>query len=451
MPRQNVAVPDPETRFAKVGDDRVAYQLSGEGPVDLLYCGGVAEPIDWRWEYPPSARFLERVGSFSRLIAFDRRGTGASDAAPVQGTASWEIWAEDARAVLDAVGSRRAVIWSTADGGPTAMLFAATQPHRTHALVLFNASARVVKDSDYPWGLSESDLDKVVTLMGEVWGTEAMAAFANPGAEDDAKFRHWYARAQRATFSPREAATYFRWAQYTDVRSALSSIRVPTLVLHRKNAAYMTVDQGRYLAEHISGARFVALDGANMAHYIEPYDDLVEHLEDFLKRFAVTPESDRALAAVLFTDIVNSTSQAAAMGDTRWRNLLDSHDVVTRTLIEQYRGHLVKLTGDGVLARFDGPGRAIRCAFAVRDALQPLGIDIRAGLHTGEIELRGADIGGIAVHIAQRVNAAAEPGEVLVSETVPRLVTGSGIEFSDRGEYDLKGVPGQWRLYSVVG
>jgi class 3 adenylate cyclase len=212
----------------------------------------------------------------------------------------------------------------------------------------------------------------------------------------------------------------------------------------------MTVDQGRYLADHIGGARFVPLDGAHMTYYLEPNDDLVEHIEDFLRRFAIGPESDRALAAVLFTDIVNSTGQAASIGDSRWRNLLDSHDVVARTLVDQYRGHLVKLTGDGVLARFDGPGRAIRCAFALRDALQPLGIAIRAGLHTGEIELRGDDIGGIAVHIAQRVNAAAEPGEVLVSETVPRLVTGSGIEFDDRGEHELKGVPGEWRLFSVA-
>jgi class 3 adenylate cyclase len=445
-------VPDaPETKFARVGDDRIAYQVFGDGPVDLMYCGGSSEPIDWRWEYPPCARFLERLASFSRMIAFDRRGTGASDAAPVEGAASWEIWAEDARAVLDAVGSRRAVIWGAADGGPTAMLFAATQPQRTQALVLFNTTARFIKDHDYPWGMSESDIDTAVKVLEEVWGTDAMAGFANTGAGEDAQFRRWYAKSQRATFSPRDAATYFRWVQYTDVRPALSSIRAPTLVLHRKDATYITVDQGRYLAEQIIGARFVALDGAHMTWYLEPYDDLVAHVEDFLRRFAMSPESDRALAAVLFTDIVNSTSHAAAMGDTRWRNLLDSHDIVARTLIDQHRGHLVKLTGDGVLARFDGPGRAIRCAFALRDALQPLGIDIRAGLHTGEVELRGDDIGGIAVHIAQRVNAAADPGEVLVSETVPRLVTGSGIEFVDRGEHELKGVPGQWRLFSVAG
>ena len=258
-------MPDvPETRFAKVGDDRVAYQVLGDGPVDLMYCGGSSEPIDWRWEYPPSARFLGRVASFSRLIAFDRRGTGASDAAPVEGAASWETWAEDARAVLDAVGSQRAVIWGAADGGPTAVLFAATQPQRTRALLLFNTTARFLQDLDYPCGLSEGDLDAGVKVLEEMWGTEGMSAFANPGADEDPEYRRWYARSQRATFSPRDAATYFRWVQYTDVRSALSSIRAPTLVLHRKNAAWITVDQGRYLAEHISGARFVPLDGANM-------------------------------------------------------------------------------------------------------------------------------------------------------------------------------------------
>jgi class 3 adenylate cyclase len=251
--------------------------------------------------------------------------------------------------------------------------------------------------------------------------------------------------------SPRAAVAYMRWLQRADVRDVLPAIRAPTLVLHRTDAPYLSVDHGRYLAEHIPGARLVPLPGRNLSLYAEPNTDALAHIEEFLTRFERSVEPDRALAAILFTDIVGSTSQAATLGDRRWRNLLDSHDAVARTLIEQHRGHLVKMTGDGVLARFDAPGRAIRCAFALRDALEPLGIQIRAGLHTGEIELRDDDIGGIAVHIAQRVQTFAEPGEVLVSETTPRLVTGSGIEFTDRGEHELKGVPGTWRLYVVSG
>jgi class 3 adenylate cyclase len=440
----------PNTRFARLSEDRIAYQVVGEGPPDLVYMPGSGQVIDTVWEHPPMARYLRRLATFSRLITFDRRGTGASDAAPTEGRPGWETWADDARSVLDAVGSEHAAIFGQADEGPTAMLFAATQPERTLALVLANTTARFLRDEDYPFGLGEADIESAVSFLEEAWGTESMGGFGDPDLSGDMAFVRWQAKSQRAALSPKAAAEYLRWVQRSDVRQVLSSIRSPTLVLHCNRVAWITIDQGRYLAEHIRGARFIELDGANMSMYVGANAVSVDHIGDFLKLVADSVEPDRALAAVLFTDIVGSTITAASLGDARWRSLLDSHDAVVRTLIDQHRGHLVKLTGDGVLARFDGPGRAIQCAFALRDALEPLGIEIRAGLHTGEIELRGHDIGGIAVHIAQRVQTFADPSEVLVSETIPRLVTGSGIEFADRGEHELKGVPGVWRLYAVT-
>jgi class 3 adenylate cyclase len=441
----------PETKFARLGEDRIAYQVIGEGSVDLVYMPGSGEVVDTIWDYPSSAAFLRRLASFSRLIMFDRRGAGASDVASAGGLADWEMWADDARAVLDAVGSGRAAILAQGDGGPIGVLFAATRPERTSAVVLFTSTARFLWDTDYPWGLSESDVDAQVARMDESWGTEALAQFLLRQEHADPDLVRWRAKSQRMTWSPRAAATYYRWAQRLDVREVLPSIHAPTLVLHRRDSPLITIDHGRYLAQHIPGARFVPLDGANLRIYAEPHADVVGQIEQFLAGLAGPVDLDRTLAAVLFTDIVGSTRHAAMMGDARWRNLLDSHDAVARTLIDQHRGHLVKLTGDGVLARFDGPGRAIRCALALLGALGPLGIEVRAGVHAGEVELRGDDLFGIAVHIAQRVQSLAEPGEVLVSETVPRLVTGSGIEFADRGERELKGVPGAWRLFAVAG
>jgi class 3 adenylate cyclase/predicted alpha/beta hydrolase len=442
----------PETRFTRIGEERIAYQVLGEGPLDVVYRPGSGEAIDVIWEYPPLADFLRRLASSNRVITFDQRGMGASDAAPAEGLANWEKWAEDAGAVLDAVDSERAAFLAQADGGPIAILFAATRPERTRALVLVNTTARFMKDEDYPWGLTESELDPAVEFLENAWGTPAMASFGvEPELATDESYIRWWAKSQRASWSPKAASAYFRWVQMTDVRQVLSSIRAPTLVLHRKDTPWITLDQGKYLADHIPGARFETLEGGNMSVFAPNNTDVLDRIDDFLKRFAISVDADRALAAILFTDIVGSTSQAASLGDSRWRNLLDSHDVVARTLVDQHRGRLVKLTGDGVLAHFDGPGRAIRCAFALRDALEPLGIEIRAGLHTGEVELRGEDIGGIAVHIAERVQGFAAPGEVLVSETVPRLVAGSGIAFEDRGEHELKGVPGTWKLYAVEG
>jgi class 3 adenylate cyclase/pimeloyl-ACP methyl ester carboxylesterase len=406
--------------------------------------------VDLYWDWPPLAGFLRRLASFSRLIMFDRRGSGASDAVSGEALPTWERWADDALAVLDAVGSERSTILGMADAGPIAILFAATKPERTQALILASTSARFRADEDYPWGLAESEIDAAVHVLEDVWGTEKMAEFGFPDGSRDPAFGEWFAKMSRLTCTPREASTYFHWVQFLDVRDVLPLIQVPTLVLHRERLPYTTVEHGRYLADHISGARLVIIPGADGGLTTEPLSEALSHIEQFMSGVS-TSASDRALAAVLFTDIVGSTQQAATMGDRQWRNLLESHDAVARTLIDQHRGRLVKMTGDGLLATFDGPGRAIGCAFALRDALLPLGIAIRAGLHAGEVELRGQDIGGIGVHIAARVLDQAGAGELVASGAVPLLVAGSGIEFEDLGDHELKGVPGTWKLFTVRG
>jgi class 3 adenylate cyclase len=438
----------PETRFAIVGDDRVAYQVFGEGSLDLVLMLGYGVAIDCLWEYAPMAEMLNRLASFCRVVVFDRRGSGGSDPLPIDGLASWEYWAEDTTVVMDAVGSESAAFVAAGDLGPLAMLFAATRPERTRALVLVNSTARPIEADDYREGLTNDEATALLGLIEDRWGTEALAAAADPGFARDTEHLRWVAKSQRAKWSRREAAKYVGWGLWTDVRSALPSISARTLVLHRKDAALIPIAHGRYLAEHIPMASFVPLDGADSTFFSDT--EALDQIERFLRSFASPIDSDRALAVVLFTDIVDSTGRAVALGDSGWRRVLDSHDVVARAIVEQYRGRLVKLTGDGVLATFDGPGRAIRCAFAMQNALQPLGVEIRCGVHAGEIELRGDDIAGIAVHIAERVQSFAPAGEVLVSETVPRLVAGSGIEFSDHGEHELKGIPGTWRLYSAI-
>jgi class 3 adenylate cyclase len=441
----------PETRFAALGEERIAYQVMGEGDLDVLYVPGLTNSIDCQWEWPASAEFNRRLASFSRLIMFDQRGCGGSDPVTLEALPTWEEWADDARAVLDAVGSERAAIIGCSSAGPTAMLFAATEPDRTQALILAITGARFVTDDDYPWGLSDADAEAAAGLLEAVWGTEDAADFTAPDCAGDPAFRRWSAKNGRAACSPREAGSYLRLLQRTDVRAVLPAIRVPTLVLHRRDVGWIGIDQGRYLAKHIPGARFDVVPGSSLVINIEPYEEILEHVEEFLTGARPVLESDRALAAVLFTDIVGSTERAATLGDHLWRNLLESHDAIARTILNQHRGRLVKTTGDGVLATFDGPGRAIRGALALSDALRALGIEIRAGLHTGEIEFRGEDIGGIGVHVAARVLQHAEPGQLLVSAAVPLLVAGSGIQFEDRGEHVLKGVPGAWKLFSVVG
>ena len=444
---------DPETQFAWSGNDRVAYQVFGDGDIDLLFASASGDAMDMRWYWPPYVDFLRRLGTQARLIMFDRRGSGSSDRASGEPLSPWEQWADDARAVLDAVGSERAVLLGLSDGGPIAILFAASHPHRTRGLILVNTAASFSAAGDSPelaaWDPRTRDQAAAQEFIAQAWGTPAMAELAFPDAARDPAFLRWALRSLRLAYSPRDASTMFGEQTQMDVRNALASVRVPTLVLHREGYPGIGLDRGRYLAAHIPGAQFAVLPGRDVHLFMEPAAPGLQHVEEFLRGLHGATESDRALAAILFTDFVGSTKHLSALGDRAWRNLLDSHDVIARTVVEQHSGRLVKTTGDGILATFDGPGRAIRCAIALRDALRPLGLEIRAGLHTGEVELRGDDIAGIAVHIATRVLDAAAAGELLVSAAVPMLVAGAGFEFDDRGHHELKGIDGTWQLLAV--
>jgi len=437
----------PQTQYAMVGDDHIAYQVFGQGDIDLLYTSGTGDPIELRWDWPPYASFLRRLGALARVIMFDRRGSGSSDSASGETLPSWERWADEARAVLDAVGSERAVMFGCVDGGPIAIMFAASHPGRSRGLILANTTARGSAAPDYSVGLPHGD--PTAQFILQAWGTRTVADLSMPDAAREPAFVRWFVRSNRLSFSPREASTIVRWEQSLDVRDALSSVRVPTLVLHRQGFKLIPPEQGRYIADHGPGARFAMVPGSDALLFTEPVAEGLRHIEEFLRGLHGAAEPDRALAAILFTDIVGSTERASTLGDREWRRLLETHDAVARTVVEQHRGKLIKMTGDGMLATFDGPGRAVRCAVALGDALRPLGLEIRAGLHAGEIEVRDNDIAGIGVHIAARVLGAALAGEVVVSAAVPLLVAGSGLEFEDRGEHELKGVAGTWRLFAV--
>jgi class 3 adenylate cyclase len=435
----------PETRYARSGDVNIAYQVVGEGPLDLVLVAGFVSHLEQDWEEPRHVHFLERLASFSRLIRFDKRGTGLSDRPG--GLPDLETRMDDVRAVMDAARSERAALLGYSEGGPMSCLFAATYPERTTALVLYGTYAkRQDPDDDYPWVMTRDVRLAYADELERTWGEEADLGTMAPNA-DEAMVRWWRSRA-RASASPGAARDLILMNSQIDVRSILPSIRVPALVLHRAGDRDSRVDEGRYIAQRIPGARFVELVGDDHVPWIRA-DEVVDEVEEFLTGVRRGPESDRVLATVLFTDIVGSTERAVDLGDRGWRGLLDAHHGVVRRELERWRGREVDTAGDGFLATFDGPARAIRCACAIRDAVRTLGIDIRAGLHTGEVELAGDDVRGIAVHTGARVSASAGPGAVLVSSTVKDLVAGSGLDFEERGEHELKGVPGTWRLYAV--
>jgi class 3 adenylate cyclase len=438
----------PEVRYARRGDDHIAYQVLGDGPLDIVEISIWFSHVDGRWEIPEFAHYLRRLASFARLIVFDRRGSGASDP-PSEGTLTWEAWADDVRAVMDAAGSDQAALLAVADGGPLAITFAATYPERTSALVLANTSARFTKIDGYELGFLPEAVDDFVSTIERSWGTGDFLELLAPQAADDEKLRASLGRYQRLSSGPRIAAAMARIAAGMDTRHALPTVGVPTLVLHRAGLEFVGAEHGRYLAEHIPGARYVELQGSEGPVFLGDTDRLLDEVEEFLTGVRRGADPDRVLATVLFTDIVDSTARASALGDRRWREVLDEHDRIAAGRVEEHRGRLVKSTGDGLLATFDGPARAVSCARALRDALRALDLEVRAGLHTGEIEVRGDDIGGIGVHIAARVAAEAHRGEVMVSRTVTDLVVGSGIEFADRGTHRLKGVPGDWQLFAV--
>jgi class 3 adenylate cyclase len=391
---------------------------------------------------------MRRLGSFSRVVNFDSRGWGASrtnvDTAPTV-----EAWADDLRLVLDSVGIERAAVVGHYAGAVMSTFFAAAHPDRVTRLVLIEASARMLRDEDFPIGMPADARDRLIAGFVELYGTGGDLIANASSRMHDEQFRRWWARCERMANGPIGAGAYWRELTSRDVREVLPALRVPTLVLHRAGDPFVRVDHGRFLAEHIPDARYVELEGEDHLFFVGDTDRMLDEIEVFLTGAAAGSEPDRLLASVLFTDIVGSTDTAAALGDRRWRELLDRHDTLTHEHVARFRGRVVKTTGDGALATFDGPARAIRCACALRDAVSPAGIELRAGIHTGEVEQRGDDIGGIAVHLAARVQALAGEREVLVSRTVADLVAGSGIAFSDRGEHELKGVPGRWRLLAV--
>jgi len=438
----------PETRYARCGDDYIAYQTVGKGPPDILFMSAWFSHVDGRWEEPRFAAMLHRLATMGRLIVFDKRGSGASDPL-ARAEPTWEDWADDISAVLEAADSERASVVGVGDSGPLAMLFAATQPQRVTSLVLINTGARLAQGPDYPWGMSDEQVDHFLQRTRETWGTGVLADVFSASASSDERYRQWWARYQRMGSSPGRSTAMARLVFAVDVRNVLSTIHVPTLVIHRKDFEFFPVELGRYLGEHIANAKYLELPGADGFIYLGDTDAVLSEVEEFVTGTRRAPEADRILATILLTDMVGSTDRAARIGDHRWRAILDTHDDIVRGQLQQFRGRLHRATGDGMLATFDGPARGIRCAQALRDTLREAGIDIRSGLHAGEIELRGDEIGGIAVHIAARIGAQAESGEILCSSTVKDLVTGSDLAFVDRGRHQLKGVPQEWQIYAV--
>jgi class 3 adenylate cyclase len=442
-------VATPPVLYARSGDVHVAYQVFGEAELDLVLVQGYASHLDVEWENPAIARFLRGLGSFSRLIRFDKRGLGLSDRNVTP--APLEERMDDVRAVMDAVGSERAVLLGISEGAPMSTLFAATYPERTVALVLYGGMARATQAPDYPWGPTlEGFLEATEELiMPTVYAGADIDVWA-PSLREDPAAMEWLGRYRRAAMSPDGIATVIQMFLEIDVRDVLPTLHVPTLVLHRRGDRVVNWRAAKWMAEQIPGARYVELPGQDHFPWAGDADAIVEEVRAFLTGTRVEEEPDRVLATVMFTDVVGSTERAASLGDRRWTELLDAHDAGIRHELAAFRGQEIKTTGDGFLATFDGPARAIRCASAIRAAARGLDIEVRVGLHTGEIEHRGDDIGGLAVHICQRVLAAARPAETVVSSTVKDLVAGSGVEFEDRGEHELKGVPGAWHLYAVA-
>jgi pimeloyl-ACP methyl ester carboxylesterase len=449
----------PEVRYAKSGDVSIAYGVVGEGPYDLVFIGGwPLGNLDHAWEGPP-AEFFMSLARFSRLILLDKRGTGMSDRAV--GIADLETRMDDVRAVMDAVGSDRAAIMGVSEGGPMTLLFAATYPERTGAAITLGTAPSFARNAEFPWMLSRTErIAHIERLVREgLWGTQAYAeerlrTFAPSLVPHTEELRRWFTRWTRSSASPRAAADLFRMNIDMDVRDVLPTIRVPTLVMHRRDELTFDLRNARYLAEHIPGAELLVLEGADHAWFVDP-GQITREVERFVTDVRrdgdwPTVESDRVLATVLFTDIVNGTAKANELGDRGWRQLVEAHHAVVRRQLLQFRGREVDTAGDGFYATFDGPARAVRCATAIRDAVRPLGLEIRAGLHAGECEVIAGKTGGIATIIGARVREQAAPGEVLVSSTVKDLVAGSGLRFAERaGRAQLKGVPGDWALFAV--
>lgn len=437
---------EPETRYARAGDIQVAYQVVGDGDRDLVLVPGFVSNLEVAWEHPPYERFMRRLSKRARVIVFDKRGSGLSD--PVDRAATIEDRIDDIRAVMDAVGSERADVFGWSEGATMSGVFAASFPARVSALILYGSFARGTPAQGYPWAFRREEWESDIEQIPELWGQGASLLDLAPSRMEEEPLVRWWGRFERQSMSPAMAMAVLRLDMELDIRDVLTSIRVPTLVMHR-TADPIPVQGARWLAKQIPDARFVELPGDDHWPWITEPDETVDEVEEFLTGDRPEREPDRVLATVLFTDIVGSTERAATLGDRRWRDLLLQHDRLIRRELDRHQGREVKNTGDGVLATFAGPARGIECARTICEQVRTLGIEVRAGLHSGEVELRDEDVGGIAVHIGARVANMAGPGEVLVSSTVKDLVVGSGLKFTERGAHPLKGAPGEWQLYTV--
>ena len=437
----------PETKYVRVGEVHIAYQVLGDGPIDLVWVPGFVSHLEYDWEHPRPARFFRRLASFSRLIRFDKRGTGLSDRVAIP---TLEERMDDVKAILDATNSTRAALIGVSEGGPMSLLYAATYPERTSALVLYGSYARRAWAADHPFGVTSARMQRILETFEKDWGRSVAMEIWSPSLLGDDPYKQWRATYLRLAASPGAALSVMRMNMEIDVRHILPAISVPSLILHRTGDRLTPVDQARYLARSIRNAKFVELPGDDHTPYAGDADALRGEIEEFLTGVRHGPEPDRILATVLFTDIVGSTQRAAELGDHDWRELLEQHHIIVRRQLTRFRGLEVDTAGDGFLATFDGPGRAIRCAVNICHEVRSLGIEVKAGLHTGECQIIGKKLGGIAVHIGSRVAGKAMPGEVLVSSTVKDLVVGSGIVFEDRGVHTLSGVPGDWRLFAVA-
>lgn len=419
--------------------------------MDYIMTSGWWSAFDVEWEDPAIRLFYQELASNARFIHFDRRGAGASDQIPIDSLPPLEAYADEIEAVMDALGSEEAVVIGAGSAGPAAMLFAATRPERTKAMVLYQTTAKIVRSDDYPAGIEPAELAESQALVRDTWGTGEALRLLFPSRAGNDRFLAWYAKVQRSITSPKAARALLEAEMEVDVRSLLPSISVPTLVIHRTDSPIYSLEMGRYLASEIAGAQLVEIPGGDLAPFWDRPELTLDAVHEFMTGVAADTRIRRQLATLLFTDIVDSTVKAEQLGDRRWLSLLEVHDEVTKDVITAHDGRMVKQTGDGVLALFDGPGRALRAAERLCAELARASIEIRVGVHTGEIESRADDVGGLAVHLAARIMGLAEPGEILVSRTVKDLVVGSNFEFADRGTHSLKGVEGKWQLYRLEG